>query len=92
MFEPSCTVTSSPRVTLNADLESLAIGLKSNGYNISFGIIGEYGPLQNSLSKEGIKCYCFKVNKKPLIKSYFSNFKYWSKVIKKDNIEIYIPG
>ncbi|MDC3168217.1 glycosyltransferase [Prochlorococcus sp. AH-716-D22] len=69
-------------------LESLAIGLKSNGYNISFGIIGEYGPLQNSLSKEGIKCYCFKVNKKPLIKSYFSNFKYWSKVIKKDNIGI----
>ena len=69
-------------------LESLAIGLKSNGYNISFGIIGEYGPLQNSLSKEGIKCYCFKVNKKPLIKSYFSNFKYWSQVIKKDNIGI----
>ncbi len=69
-------------------LESLAIGLKSNGYNIAFGTIGEYGPLQNCLSKEGIKCYCLKVNKKPLLKSYFSNFKFWSKVIKKENIGI----
>lgn len=69
-------------------LESLAIGLKLNGYNIIFGIIGEFGPLQNSLSKEGIKCYCFEVNKKPLLKSYFRNFKYWSQVIKKENIEI----
>ena len=69
-------------------LESLAIGLKSKGYNIVFGTIGEYGPSQNCLSKEGIKCYCFKESKKPLIKSYFRNFKFWSKVIKKENIGI----
>ena len=69
-------------------LESLAIGLKSKGYNISLGTIGEYGPLQNSLSYEGIKCYCFKVNKKPLFKSYFNNLKFWSEVIKKDDIGI----
>ena len=69
-------------------LESLAIGLKSKGYNIAFGTLGDNGPLQNCLSKKGIKCYCFKVNKKPLLKSYFSNFKFWSNVIQKENIGI----
>lgn len=69
-------------------LESLVIGLKSKGYNICLGTIGEYGPLQNSLSHEGIKCYCLKVNKKPIFQSYFSNFKYWSEVIKKEDIGI----
>ena len=69
-------------------LESLAMGLKSRGYNIAFGTLGENGPLQNCLSKKGIKCYCFKVNKKPLLKSYFSNFKFWSKVIQRENIGI----
>ena len=35
-------------------LESLAIGLKSKGYNIAFGSLSENGPLQNCLSNKGI--------------------------------------
>ncbi len=69
-------------------LESLAIGLKSKGYNIAFGSLAENGPLQNCLSKKGLKCYSFDVNKKPFLKSYFRNFRFWSKVIEKENIGI----
>ncbi len=69
-------------------LESLAIGLKSKGYNIVFGSLGANGPLQKCLSKQGIKCYYLNVNKKPLFKSYFRNYIFWSKVIQKENIGI----
>ena len=69
-------------------LESLVLGLKLKGYNILFGTIGEFGPLQNSLSKEGIDCYCFKINKKPLLKSYLKNFRFWKEIINKNDISI----
>jgi glycosyltransferase involved in cell wall biosynthesis len=68
--------------------ESFAFELRSRGYRVFIGSMCEPGPIQNYLKDNGFDCCEFNVSRKPLLKYYYSNAKFWKKYIKENEIEV----